>query len=80
MNRRGFFATLAAAAATLAAPKLFPARLAYEAPTLTSLGVMSPAGIARIQQLTLARVYRDSLYPRLLFQMETAVGLFEDAA
>ena len=85
MNRRGFFATLAAAAATAVAPKLFPARVAYEAPALVPLGMMSPHVVTLIQERTLTRVYRDALYPKLLFRMETAhVGpgtdLWRDAA
>lgn len=41
-------------------------------PLVTTSVLWNPGVVALIQERTLARVYRDSLYPKLLFRMETA--------
>lgn len=69
MNRRGFLGGMAAAWALALTRGLRPAP--PPPPQVLSV-VWNPEMVRIFQERTLQRIYRDALYPKLLFRMEAA--------
>lgn len=68
-SRRGFLGAFVAGAAGLLVPRRKIFQVLWPAPAALPT-LFDPRVMAAIQERTLARVWRDDLFPKLLFRME----------